>query len=117
MFTNLWFALDLLSHHALPVTPQIQASTLRNAHLAAHFVPRRTTSSTGVKEEKGKGLSTAQDMHEVISTELVSRQGSQLPLQGRSCAKNQFLNIPTGQRGGWHPATQQPITGAESCEK
>lgn len=33
-----------------------------------------------VTEEKEKGLSTEQDMHEVISTELVSRQGSELPL-------------------------------------
>ena len=39
-------------------------------HVSAHSV----TSST---EEKEKGLSTGPDMHEVISTELVSRQ---LPL-------------------------------------
>lgn len=33
-----------------------------------------------VEEEKEKGLSTEQDMHEVISTELISRQCSELPL-------------------------------------
>lgn len=31
-------------------------------------------------EEKENGLSSEQDMHEVISAELISRQGSKLPL-------------------------------------
>lgn len=50
------------------------------------FYPHRQ-----VREEKENVLLTEQDMHEVISTELIARRDSKLPLGGHSCAKSRFI--------------------------
>lgn len=74
---------------------------------------KRTRCVTGLsEEEEEKSLSTEQDEHEVISTGPVSRQGSQLPLSGHSCAKEPFFfsehpNRQAIRMAPDHPAANQ----------
>lgn len=51
-----------------------------NTHQISASLQIFTTHSMISSSREEKGLSTEQDMHEVISVELISHQGSKLPL-------------------------------------